>query len=60
MHDNRAECFVELMKKGYSKEQVQKGVSLHKGDGKVLVDTYLRIKAVDLHAGPASKLGLTP
>lgn len=58
MHDNRAECFVRLLEKGYSKEQVQKGVSLHKGDGKVLVDTYLRIKAKDLHRGPASKLGL--
>jgi integrase len=58
MHDNRAECFVRLLEKGYSKEQVQKGVSLHKGDGKVLVDTYLRIKARDLHRGPASKLGI--
>jgi integrase len=55
MHDNRAFCFVRLFEKGYSKEQVQKGVSLHKGDGKVLVDTYLRIKPRDLHQGPAAK-----
>lgn len=55
MHDNRAETFVRLLEKGYSKEQVQKGVSLHKGDGKVLVDVYLRIKAKDLHRGPAAQ-----
>jgi integrase len=54
MHDNRAECFVRLLDKGYSAEQVQKGVSLHKGDGKVLRETYLRIKAADLHRGPAA------
>ena len=53
MHDNRAECFVRLLEKGYSETQEQKGVSLHKGDGKVLRDTYLRIKAKDLHRGPA-------
>ncbi len=54
MHDNRAKCFVVLMlDKGYSAEQVQKGVSLHRGDGKVLRETYLRITATDLHRGPS-------
>src|SRR6185503_1767572 len=50
MHDNRAFALVGLLKKGYSEIQVQKGVSLHKGGGKVLRETYLRIQAVDLHA----------
>lgn len=56
MHDNRAECFVRLLEKGYSETQVQKGVSLHKGDGKVLRETYLRIKAKDLHDGPRARI----
>jgi integrase len=55
MHDNRAEAFVRLLEKGYSVIQVQKGVSLHKGDGKVLQETYLRIKPEDLHKGPAAQ-----
>jgi integrase len=56
MHDNRAEAFVTLLEKGYSETQVQKGVSLHKGDGKVLRQVYLRVKARDLHAGPANQV----
>lgn len=56
MHDNRAECFVRLLEKGYSETQVQKGVSLHKGDGKVLRESYLRIKAKDLHDGPKARM----
>jgi integrase len=51
MHDNRAYCFTELFKKRYTVLQVQKGISLHKTD-KVLVASYARIHAVDLHAGP--------
>jgi integrase len=52
MHDQRAYCFTELLKKRYTVTQVQKGVSLHKND-KVLVSNYLRIHAEDLHHGPA-------
>ena len=52
-HDNRAACFTKLLEQGYSIAQVQKGVSLHK-DQKTLVNVYARIKAVDLHRGPAS------
>lgn len=48
MHDNRAECCVRLLDKGYTFEQVQKGISLHLGDGKVLRTTYARIKAEDV------------
>lgn len=59
MHDNRAECFVRLLEKGYSETQVQKGVSLHKGDGKVLREVYLRVKAKDLHDGPAANRTLS-
>ncbi len=51
MHDNRAAAFVRLLRKGYTVEQIKKGVSLHR-DGKVLSDHYLRLKAADLHAGP--------
>lgn len=58
MHDNRARCFTDLLGKGYSVIQVQKGVSLHKGDGKVLQETYMRIKAEDLHRGPARAASL--
>lgn len=60
MHDNRAACFTRLLDRGYSAIQVQKGVSLHKGDGKMLRDHYLRIKAKDLHRGPASELAAQP
>lgn len=59
MHDDRAKCFVELMDKGYSVVQVQKGVSLHK-DIKTLVGTYTRIRAEDLHKGPQGMPRLTP
>jgi integrase len=51
MHDNRAAAFVRLLRKGYTVEQIQKGVSLHRND-KVLKEHYLRIKAAELHAGP--------
>lgn len=51
MHDNRAAAFVRLLRKGYTVEQIQKGVSLHKNN-KTLVGHYLRIKAADLHDGP--------
>jgi integrase len=51
MHDNRAAAFVRLLRKGYTVEQIQKGVSLHRNE-KVLKDHYLRIKAAELHAGP--------
>jgi integrase len=54
MHDNRAECFTKLLEKGYSIAQVQKGVSLHK-DPKMLIARYTRIKAADLHRGPAGQ-----
>jgi integrase len=55
MHDNRSKCFMVLLDKGYSEAQIQKGVSLHKGSGRTLRDSYIRIKAADLHKGPASR-----
>lgn len=54
MHDNRAECFVTLLEKGYSALQVRKGVSLHRNPN-TFENVYARIKAVDLHNGPAAK-----
>lgn len=51
MHDQRAYCFTELLKKGYTVTQVRKGVSLHKTN-KMLDDVYARINAEDLHQGP--------
>jgi integrase len=52
LHDNRAAAFVRLLRLGYTVEQIQKGVSLHR-DVKTLVGHYMRITAVDLHAGPS-------
>jgi hypothetical protein len=54
LHDNRAAAFVRLLRLGYTVEQIQKGVSLHR-DVKTLVGHYMRITAVDLHAGPTGK-----
>jgi integrase len=51
MHDNRAECCVRLLDKGYSPLQVTKGVSLHL-DITTMTQRYARIKAIDLHKGP--------
>jgi integrase len=51
MHDSRAAAFVRLLRKGYTAEQIQKGVSLHR-NGKVLNERYLRLKAEQLHEGP--------
>jgi integrase len=51
MHDNRAAAFVRLLRKGYTVEQIQKGVSLHRNN-KTLVGHYVRIKAAELHDGP--------
>lgn len=56
MHDNRAECFVRLLDKGYSSLQVRKGVSLHRNPN-TFENVYARIKAVDLHNGPVAAPG---
>ncbi len=53
MHDNRAEACTGYLNAGYSLIQVAKGISLHKDGGKTLAVTYARIKAKDLHNGPA-------
>jgi integrase len=53
MHDNRAECFVRLLDKGYSALQVRKGVSLHLNPN-TFENVYARIKPEDLHKGPAA------
>lgn len=55
MHDNRAECFVRLLDKGYSALQVRKGVSLHRNPN-TFENVYARIKAEDLHNGPKAKV----
>lgn len=51
MHDNRAQCFVRLLDKGYSALQVRKGISLHRNPN-TFENVYARIKAEDLHNGP--------
>lgn len=58
MHDNRAACFVRLLDKGYSSLQVRKGISLHRNPN-TFENVYARIKAADLHNGPASKVAVS-
>lgn len=53
LHDNRAKCITQLFEDGYSVPQVAK-VSLHRNPTQLL-GTYTRIKAADLHRGPAGK-----
>jgi integrase len=53
LHDNRADCISRLFEEGYSVPQVAK-VSLHRNPTQLL-GTYTRLKAADLHRGPAGK-----
>lgn len=53
LHDNRADCISRLFEEGYSVPQVAK-VSLHRNPTQLL-GTYTRLKAADLHKGPAGR-----
>lgn len=53
LHDNRAKCITRMFEEGYSVPQVAR-MSLHRNPTQLL-GTYARLKAADLHRGPAAK-----
>lgn len=53
MHDSRRECISRLFEAGYNVPEVAR-VSLHRNPTQLL-GTYTRLKAEDLHKGPAAK-----
>jgi integrase len=53
LHDNRRECFSRMFEEGFNVPEVA-GMSLHRNPTQLL-GTYTRLKAKDLHRGPAAK-----
>ena len=53
LHDNRRECISRLFEQGFNVPEVAR-VSLHRNPTQLL-GTYTRLKAEDLHKGPAAK-----